>query len=67
MLKKNGDLDEFMKLDPQKYLKDTGYQNYHVELDQLRKDTSAFVEKHQEFYDRLIEKYKEILNKYSPA
>lgn len=47
-LRTNQALKEMMALDPYKYLKDMGGNAYHVNIDLLKEDSSAFIDSHFE-------------------
>lgn len=61
-LNEKGELDDMMKLIPQDYLIDNGNQNFEINIPKLQEDTFSFIEKHFSIYQKLIEKYSEIVS-----
>lgn len=60
-LKKEGLLDDIMKLDPLKYLNHIGGNRYIANMDELRKDTNDFITKHKLKYQTLLDEYHKII------
>jgi hypothetical protein len=57
-------LDDFMMLNPDKYLIGNEDLSYHVDLNLLRGDTNNLIETHKEIYKILIDRYHKVLNSY---
>lgn len=62
-LRQDGQLDEIMVLDPEKYLIDAGNGSYIVDIDKLAQDTTNFTDNHQPTYAQLLKSYQEIFDK----
>jgi hypothetical protein len=60
-LKESKEFGEWIKFDPNNYVIDLGEQNYQVDLDRLRQDTSSLLDSQYKLYDQLINRYKEII------
>jgi len=57
-------LEPLITLEPEKYLINLGDNNFTINIETLKKDTQDFVLHHKESFAKLLQAYKEIIDKY---
>ncbi len=58
-------LDKFMSIDPDQYLTKIDSTNYVVNMGLLREDTKSIIDEHVPAYSEMVQKNKDIIDKYS--
>lgn len=60
-LKENGGLDELKDINPDDYLVNDGNDNYHINIDELKKVIDKFISSHVKVYETLVQSYNNLL------